>query len=164
MLNSGRGGLALASIEHIRGPFADSAQCWAWRGSARAQLGQDAAALEDYAQALQRDARCYDAVFGKALILERSKRTREAAELYRLAAALNPASNWALGNLVYCLRSINDWTNLAEPEAMLCDRLRRGDIGDYATQWLGLPLAARRRSARSPPRTCDANRRSASAT
>jgi predicted O-linked N-acetylglucosamine transferase (SPINDLY family) len=142
LLNSGRGGQALASIEHIRGAFADSAQCWAWRGSARAQLGQDAAALEDYAQALQRDARCYDAVFGKALILERSKRLSEAAELYRIASELNPASNWALGNLVYCLRSINDWANLAEPEAILCERLRHGNIGDYATQWLGLPLPA----------------------
>ncbi len=142
LLNSGRGGAALASIERIRGPFAETAQCWAWRGSARAQLGQDAAALDDYAQALQRDARCYDAVFGKALILERAKRTREAAELYRLAVALNPSSNWALGNLVYCLRSIDDWANLAEPEALLCDRLSRGEIGDYATQWLGLPLTA----------------------
>jgi protein O-GlcNAc transferase len=142
LLNSGRGGQALASIDHIRGPFADSAQCWAWRGSARAQIGQDAAALDDYAQALQRDARCYDAVFGKALILERAKRTSEAAELYRLAVELNPASNWALGNLVYCLRSINDWPTLAEPEAVLCERLRRGQIGDYATQWLGLPLPA----------------------
>jgi len=142
LLNSGRGGQALVSIDRIRGPFADSAQCWAWRGSARAQLGQDLAALDDYAQALQRDPRCYDAVFGKALILERGKRVSEAAQLYRLAAELNPASNWALGNLVYCLRSINDWANLAEPESILCERLRHGDIGDYATQWLGLPLPA----------------------
>ncbi len=142
LLNTGRGGQALASIDRIHGPFADSAQCWAWRGSARAQIGQDPAALDDYAQALQRDPRCYDAIFGKALILERHKRTSEAAELYRIATELNPTSNWALGNLVYCLRSINDWQNLAAPESILCERLRRGEIGDYATQWLGLPLPA----------------------
>jgi protein O-GlcNAc transferase len=141
MLNSGRARQALAAIERIHGDFADSAQCWAWRGSAHAQIGDDVSALAAYDEALQRDARCFDALVGKALLLERDRRWSEAAAIYRIANGINPASNRVLGNLVYCLRSMNDWPGLERPEAALCARLR-DVVGDYATQWLGLPLSA----------------------
>lgn len=142
LLHMGRGEEALAAFAHVSSDIANSPLMIAWRGTATAHAGNDDAAIALYRQALARDPDCFDAVFGLALIQERRGALDEAARSYAHAHKLKPASNLALGNLVYCLRRMAAWNEMAAPEAELIARLERGDIGDYATQWMGMDLSA----------------------
>ncbi|HMM56384.1 MAG TPA: hypothetical protein PKD77_02170 [Rudaea sp.] len=140
-LNTGRGGEALTAFAHVNGNIVRSALMTAWRASATAQTGDDETALALYEQALAIDRNCYDAVFGQALLFERRNALELAAHGYAHAHSLRPSSNWALGNLVYCLRRMAAWTQMTAPEGELLARLKRGQVGDYATQWVGLDLS-----------------------
>ncbi len=139
-LQTGRGAEALAAFDQVSGTIATSPLMTAWRATANAHMGDDDRALALYDGALARDAQCFDALFGLALIQERRGALAEAAANYARAHALQPRSNWALGNLVYCLRCMAAWSAMQQPEAELLARLKRGEIGDYATQWIGLDL------------------------
>jgi len=141
-LHAGEGRAALAAFDQVDGDFAQSAQMLAWRGTASAQAGDDDGALACYAQALARDARCFDAIFGQALILDRRADYEQAALAYARAHALRPDDTWSLGNLVFCLRRMAAWQALAAPEAELVARLESGRVAGYATQWVGLDLSA----------------------
>ncbi|HEX6834594.1 MAG TPA: tetratricopeptide repeat protein, partial [Rudaea sp.] len=142
LLHTGKGREALEAFARVTGPIAESAILSAWRGTAHAHAGEDEAAAEHYAAALARDANCFDALFGLALIEERHGRLDEAARRYAQAWRLQPRSNLVLGNLVYCLRRMAAWDEMATPEAELIARLERGEVGDYATQWMGIDLRA----------------------
>jgi protein O-GlcNAc transferase len=142
LLHTGRGAEALDAFSRVSGDMANSALMMAWRGTATSHAGNDDAAIALYRQALVHDPDCFDAVFGLALIEERRGALDEATRYYTHAYKLQPASNLALGNLVYCLRRMAAWSEMAAPEAELIARLERGDIGDYATQWMGIDVSA----------------------
>lgn len=142
LLNVGRGREALAAFARVGGAFARLPLLSAWRASALAQEGENEAALALYAASLEGDANCYDAVFGRALLLEQRGELAAAARGYAHAWRLRAASNWALGNLVHVLRRMAAWSEMAVPEAELVGRLERGDIADFARQWIDLGLSA----------------------
>jgi protein O-GlcNAc transferase len=141
-LHTGEGRAALAAFDQVEGDFAQSTQMLTWRGTATAQAGDDDGALACYAQALARDARCFDAIFGQALILDRRADYEQAALNYARAHALRTDDTWSLGNLVFCLRRMAAWQAMAAPEAELVARLESGRVAGYATQWVGLDLSA----------------------
>jgi len=140
LLHTGNGEAALEVFARISGALADSAQMLAWRATAMAHAGHDAAAIAVYRQALERDPRNYDAWFGSALIHERDKNLDAAAQAYSQAWALQPQSNWALGSLVFCLQCMADWPRWETPHAELIERLTRGNVGDYAAALSSLDL------------------------
>lgn len=140
LLNTGKGKRALEAFARVTGAFADSAQMLAWRATALAQGGDDAAAIALYREVLDRDPHNYDAWFGSALIHDRDKNLDAAAQAYAQAWALQPQSNWALGSLVFSLQCMADWPRWAGPHAELIGRLTRGNVGDYAAALSSLDL------------------------
>lgn len=143
LLHTGNGKAALEIFAKVSGAIADSAQMLAWRATALAQGGDDAAALSLYRQVLDRDPRNYDAWFGSALIHDRGKDLEASAETYAQAHALQPQSNWALGGLVFSLQCMADWPRWQAPHAELIGRLARGDVGDYAAPLSSLDLSGK---------------------
>lgn len=141
-LNLGNGAAALHALARVGAPLAHTPLMLAWRATALAHIGRDDEALALYEQALAADPHCHDAAFGRAFLHERRRDFAAAAHGYAHAHALRPQSNRALGNQVFCLRSMSAWDEMAAPEAELLQRLRNGQIGDYAASWLGLPLPA----------------------
>lgn len=141
LLNTGRGAPALRAFEHVPPELVAAPLLAAWRATANVHAGNEEAAIALYQSALAGDAQCFSALFGYALILERRGDIESAAELYARAYAAQPDSVWALNNYVYCLHRMAAWQELTAPEAELVARLRRGDIGDYATSsWVSLDL------------------------
>jgi len=141
-LNLGNGEAALHALGRVGGPLAHAPLMLAWRATALAHCGREDEALALYEQALAADPRSFDAAFGQAFLLERRRDFAAAAIGYARAHALQPQSNRALGNLVFCLRSIAAWHDMTAPESELLRRLEAGQFGDYATSWLSLPLPA----------------------
>ncbi|MBS0590775.1 MAG: tetratricopeptide repeat protein [Proteobacteria bacterium] len=140
LLHTGQGESALAAFAHLDENAAAAPQLLAWRATATAQCGDEVRALDLYQQALARDPRNFDAWFGRAQIFERRNDLVAAAPAYAQAWALQPQSNWALGCLVFALARMADWPRWQTPNAELIERLRRGDVGDYATSLSSLDL------------------------
>lgn len=143
LLHTGNGKAALEIFAKVSGAVADSAQMLAWRATALAQGGDDAAALSLYRQVLDRDPRNYDAWFGNALIHDRGKNLEASAQAYAQACALQPQSNWTLGGLVFSLQCMADWPRWQAPHAELIGRLARGNVGDYAAPLSSLDLSGK---------------------
>ena len=141
LLNTGKGAQALRAFDRAPPALSDSALLTAWRATATMHAGDESAAMVLYERALARDAKCFPALFGYALLREGRRDLEIAAQFYAQAHAVQPQSTWALNNQVYCLRRMADWTAMAAPEADLLARLRSGDVGDYGTSsWVSLDL------------------------
>lgn len=141
-LNTGDGAGALAALDRLGGPIAGSALALAWRASATAQCGDAESAAQLYRDAIALDANSFDAWFGLAQIAERRGDWPAVAQASARAWQFKPQSNWALGMLVYSLRCMAAWDEMAAPWRELSARLTRGDVGDYATTLSSLDLPA----------------------
>ena len=141
LLNTGKGAQALHAFDRAPAALLESPLLTAWRATATLQGGDEGAAMVLYERALARDANCFAALFGYALLRENRGDLEVAARFYAQAHAVQPQSIWALNNQVYCLRRMADWDAMEKPEAALLARLRSGDIGDYGTSsWVSLDL------------------------
>ena len=114
------------ALENTQAPTQRRAQAEANLGTAFMSLGQPAQALEHYDRALTLAPGLAGVQNNRGTVLQRMGRHDEAASAFEQLLALQPDSEFALGNRFHAMRCSADWNDHSERQRQLIDAVVSG--------------------------------------